>query len=523
MSTVWKNLIPLLLLATLAIAACTNQGTIEPTATFDGPGDISSTGETSEPPEQTPEENPQTYPSEQGTSPTDEVSVPTASEAELTATPDQEEQTTNYQLTAVLDYWNHRLGVDEEISYTNRSPDTITELLLIVEPTRYPSVFRLTGMTWESGEQVSDYAFDLGQILIPLQEPLHPGERINLSLSYELNIPSPDSSYYGRPVPFGYTPRQTNMVDWYPFIPPHIPGEGWLAHQAGAFGEHLVYEVADFEVDIQLVGNTKDLVIAASAAEEIDGEWHRYRHETARNFAWSVSHMYEVTSTTVGQVTVLGYAFPMHAAAGERTLQATAESLALYNQIYTPYPRETLSVVEADFLDGMEFDGLYFLSNGFYNLYSGKPDDYLTAIAAHETAHQWWYALVGNDQALEPWLDEALCTNSERLYYENLYPEALDWWWAYRVNYYEPRGWVDGSIYNPEGYRAYRDAVYLNGAVFLEKLRETIGEQAFFAFLPDFAEKQASQITTGDDFFAILEEHTQADLSELLDQYFFNR
>jgi hypothetical protein len=370
---------------------------------------------------------------------------------------------------------------------------------------------------------VDNYAFDLGQIIIQLREPLLPGESIHLSLSYELNIPSPDSSYYGRPVPFGYTARQTNLVDWYPFIPPYIPGEGWLANQAGAFGEHLVYEVADFEVNIQLVGNSKDLIIAASAADEPEGEWHHYLHKAARNFAWSVSHMYEVTSTIVDEVTVLGYAFPMHASAGERTLEVTAEALDLYNQLYAPYPRGTLSVVEADFLDGMEFDGLYFLSNGFYNLYSGKPDDYLTAIAAHETAHQWWYARVGNDQAMEPWLDEALCTYSERLYFEKIYPEALDWWWTYRVYYYDPRGWVDGSIYNPEGYRAYRDAVYLNGAVFLEELRETIGEQAFFAFIADFAVQNTDRIATADDFFANLEEHTQEDLSALLLKYFYFR
>ena len=87
-------------------------------------------------------------------------------------------------------------------------------------------------------------------------------------------------------------------------------------------------------------------------------------------------------------------------------------------------------MVEADFLDGMEYDGLYFLSKGFYNLYSGGPADYLTAIAAHETSHQWWYSAIGNDQALEPWLDEALATYSERLFYENLHPEGLVWWWT---------------------------------------------------------------------------------------------
>ena len=175
----------------------------------------------------------------------------------------------------------------------------------------------------------------------------------------------------------------------------------------------------------------------------------------------------------------------------------------------------------------MEYDGLYFLSNGFYNLYQGTPGEYLIAIAAHETAHQWWYALVGNDQAMEPWLDEALCTYSERLFYEHLYPEALEWWWAYRVNYYDPRGWVDDTIYNPHGYqnayRSYRDAVYLNGARFLEDLRNLIGDEAFFSFLKDYTANYSRRITTSAEFFQLLEGYHQKDIQPLKDKYFFSQ
>src|SRR5262249_53067531 len=31
-------------------------------------------------------------------------------------------------------------------------------------------------------------------------------------------------------------------------------------------------------------------------------------------------------------------------------------------------------------------------------------------LVAHETAHQWFYSLVGNDQARDPWLDEGLAS-----------------------------------------------------------------------------------------------------------------
>jgi aminopeptidase N len=260
--------------------------------------------------------------------------------------------------------------------------------------------------------------------------------------------------------------------------------------------------------------------VAASAPAQRIGDAYRYSYDDARNFAISVSPEYQVYTATVGTTSVLSYAFSFHAAAGQAALQTTAEALELYNRLFGPYPRPLLSVVEADFLDGMEYDGLYFLSNGFYNLYQGTPGEYLVAIAAHETAHQWFYARVGNDQALEPWLDEALCTYSERLFYENVHPDALQWWWDYRVKYYQPQGWVDGSIYNPAGYRAYRDAVYLNGAIFLEELRKQVGDEVFFAFLRDYVAQMSDQIATREDFFRILGEHAHTDIVPLLKNYF---
>jgi hypothetical protein len=453
-----------------------------------------------------------------------EPTTPKIEIQQATPTPEQRlDELTQYNLTATLDYAQHHLTVEEEITYTNRSGEPIHDLLLIVEPSRYPGVFHLKDLTWGDGNPVLDYSREIGQLQIPLIEPLKPREIIELSLEYELFLPSPDPSFYGRPVPFGYSTRQTNLVDWYPFIPPYVPVQGWLAHNAGPFGEHLVYEMADFTVDIHLSDSTSNLIIAASAAAEIDGNWHHYDFKEARNFVWSVSDQYILSTTSVDSVSILSYYFPVNTEAGEAVLQTTAESLGLYNELFGSYPRQVLTVVEADFLDGMEYDGLYFLSKGFYNLYSGGPADYLTAIAAHETAHQWWYSSIGNDQALEPWLDEALCTYSERIYYENIHPQGLDWWWTYRINYYEPTGWVDGSIYNPEGYRAYRDAIYLNGALFLEELRGLVGEETFFDFIFAYAQEFARQIVTADDFFALLERYSQADITPLLDKYFQNR
>lgn len=449
---------------------------------------------------------------------------PTATASPTVETP----RRSHYTLNATLDYARHHLAVDEKIAYANNSSETLTELVLMVEPLYYSGTFQLDRLEWGEGGPIEGVSTETGWLRFALKQPLAPGEVVNLALSYQLNLPSPTPSAAIRPIPFGYTDRQANLVDWYPFVPPFIPGKGWLAHPAGYYGEHLVFESVDFNVNLRLAENQPGIVIAASTAAVPDGEWLRFEHRQARNFAFSASPYYQVLTAQAGTVQVTSYAFGGEETANQAVLDTTVKALELYGRLFGPYTRSSLAVVEADFLDGMEYDGMYFLSKGFYNLYTGTPSEYLIAIAAHETAHQWWYAQVGNDQALEPWLDEALCTYSERLFFETYYPETLKWWWDYRVNYYQPRGRVDDSIYNPRGeaepYRAYRDAVYLNGAVFLEELRTLIGDETFLQFLGIYAERYSGQIASQEAFFAVLGEllsaNQQAELDELVRMYF---
>ncbi len=429
-------------------------------------------------------------------------------------------------------FYDQRSGrVEERIQYTNTTGETLVDLRLVVALYAYRDAFRPTGLWWLGGpldgQMIENAVLENIQIVIPLPEPLPPGGVAGLRLSYDFSLPSQSAVGGERPLPIGYTARQANLVDWYPFIPPYRPGTGWLAFPPSYYGEHLVYDVADFVVNLRLADSRPDLVVAASAPAEVDGEWLRYRRENARTFAFSIGHEYATETAQVGGTTVTSYFFPLNEEAGKRVLQTTIESLELFGELFGAYPYGSLAVVEADFYDGMEYDGLYFLSRAFYNVHTGDPGDYLVAIAAHETAHQWWYGSIGNDQAHEPWLDEALCTYSERLYFERYYPEVLDWWWQYRIDYYNPRGWVDTSVYNPQGtlqtYQDYRNAVYLNGAHFLEDLRKLVGDEAFFAFLKAYAGQYAGKIATGDDFFDLLSQYSRADLEPLFDQYFLNR
>jgi aminopeptidase N len=324
-----------------------------------------------------------------------------------------------------------------------------------------------------------------------------------------------------RPQIYGYSERQVNFVDWYPFVVPYVSGQGWVLHNPWFYGEHLVYDVADFDVSVTFTDGSSPQ-IAASGAEVTTGaeSTRRFTLEAGRTFALSMGTDYKVATRTVGDVKVFAYYFAFYDAQGEALLQTTAQALEVFNDKFGPYRHKTLTAVQGDFNDGMEFSGFYFISRDYFNLYDNTPKNYLVAIGAHETAHQWWFDGVANDQGLEPWLDEALATYSEHIYYETVYPDLVDWWWGYRYFEFLNPGYVDTQVYDGGGQRPYWDKVYLTGVRFMEALRGRVGDEIFFAFLKDYYTQYTGERATGEDFFRVLREHTAADISDLMAEYF---
>ena len=468
-------------------------------------------------------------PTDTPSSPSQETAVEETAAPVITETPtpspqpdpvESSQALSSYAISAVLDFDAHSLQAEQRIRYINLTDSDLSEILLLVEPNRYPNGFSLDSLSWASGEAVTQYSLSENELRVTLQGPLSPGDTIEINLAYSLFLPNQNA-------PYGYTDRQTNLGDWYPYVPPFMPGEGWLVRPDAFLGEHLAYDMAAFEVEIQLAepfsANGGELVIAASSIPVFADGVYRYQHAPARNFAWTVSDIYLEQEMMAGEVLVKSYSFPFHPQADTPALEETARAVAIFSDLFEPYPHPALTVVEADFLDGMEYDGLVFLSHAFYDYYTGDPQSNLTIIAAHEVAHQWWYGLVGNDQALEPWLDEALSTLSEVLFYEIAYPDLVDWWWENRIYFHEPQGWVDSTIYEVEGFYPYRDAVYLRGALFLGELRTLLGEDGFQEFLRDYLSTFRNHQVSGDGFFNLLSQHTSSDITPLEDAYFANR
>lgn len=426
-----------------------------------------------------------------------------------------------YILDTTIDYDLHRVDVNETIEYPNHTGQAVTSLTLAVSANLWADCFHLYEVNVD-GNPITDYSLNLHQLDLPLQTPLEPESVSTLTLHFSLSLPYMDQVHSQRARIFGYSEVQMNLVNWYPFIVPFKDGD-WVIHEPWSHGEYLVYPLADFEVDLKFADAANPPVVAASGYAEPNRDSTRYTLQNGRAFAISASREFQVSQMQVDDTTVYSYYLPLYKNAGEAALLASAQALQVFSQRFGKYPHKTLSVVIADFHDSMEFSALYFHSRSFYDLYDGTNKNYLTIVAVHETGHQWWFEQVANDQAEEPWLDESLTTYSELIYYETLYPELVPWWWSYRVDFFQPNGDIDISVYQGQNADTYKAIVYLNGAHFLKDLRERVGDDAFFAFLQDYLSQEKNGIATSDDFFRILDEHTTADYSDVVRTYFSKR
>lgn len=450
----------------------------------------------------------------QTTIPTETLTPPpTAPTAETTnqssPPPTANSSRPNYIFYATLDFKNKSISADQTIRYYNNTGTALSDLVFSIQPNIYPGAFTLNAIA-QDGTALTSHTLSGQRLSVNLNQPLVSGSATTITLSFNLKIPQKGSGEV-----FGYDFNQINLVNWYPFIVPNRGG--WILHDPMPWGEHLVYDASDIELNIK---TDSDVILAVGASPEANGEWTRYRMYGARTLAISASNEFIVNETTVGNVNIRSYYFNGYKSGGDDMLTYASKAVTTYSSQFAPYPHQTLAIVQTDMDDGMEYDGLVFLATDFYSQYTGSPRSNLTTIGVHEIAHQWWYSLVGNDHAMEPWLDEALSTYSERIFYENNYPANISWWWQFRVYYFKPTGYVDATIYDYNTFRAYTNAVYFQGAFFLDAMRDRMGPGNFSKFLKAYAARYANGHATSEDFFALARETINVNLDDLIGKYF---
>jgi hypothetical protein len=215
------------------------------------------------------------------------------------------------------------------------------------------------------------------------------GESLTLSMPWKLRLPRGDGfQLRGGP--------SARLVSFFPLLA--WDGSTWTTDAPIKHADSFwpTSPTSDFDVHVAV---PRGLRVLATGSQVGSGHW---RAQAVRDFALAIG------SFTVKQTT-LDLPQPVRLLVGiergsnypDSFLPSTVQTLRWYSQRYGAYPWSTHTV--AVMHDFSALSGTAYPTIGFFGPGSG-------VLVPHETAHQWFYSLVGNDQSRDPWLSEGLAT-----------------------------------------------------------------------------------------------------------------
>ena len=249
-------------------------------------------------------------------------------------------------------------------------------------------------------------------LTLPLAAPVAAGQSVTSELDFTLRLPPAFIDRLGSDGSTAWWGTGAPLLAW-------VRGVGWeRAPSSLVPAEYAVSE--DASLDLTVDAPAEDTVLAngvASAPTEIGvgrRSWH-FTSPDARDVAVAVGRLEVLTAsvqTPDGPVKVRIGRAPGAALSNQQVLEEVDHALPLLVRHFGPYPFTSLTLVTLPALTGtgIEYPGLTFLGPG------GDQ-----SVTTHELAHMWFYGLVGDDQGLHPWMDEAFAMAAEQIVDDELY------------------------------------------------------------------------------------------------------
>ncbi|MDF2566538.1 MAG: family metallopeptidase [Massilibacillus sp.] len=438
-----------------------------------------------------------------------------------------------YDISAVLNETDKTLSATEIVKYVNNENIELKELYFHVYTNAFkqketapflfddferaysrgfePGYTDISKVKIKDGEDLKYSLQGEGSTILKVEliEPIKPGTAIELSMDFNVKIPPANER-------FGYGENHFNLGNWYP-IAAVYDKTGWNLDKYYPIGDPFYSDSSNYKVTIKA---PKDYIIASSGvliSEKVEGEskTSEFQSSNMRDFAFIANKDFKVSEKTVDGTIVKSYYYKDDENRGKEALESGANSIKIFNDKFGKYPYPVYSVVETVFPSGMEYPGLVYISENYYKTFSNK--DALTIVVVHETAHQWWYSLVGNDQVDEAWLDEGFATYSESIYIENAISKTRGK--NYFNNNVEERH--NEGLEDFRNWDDYGPTVYTRGAVVLNELRNKFGDEKFFQIMQEYFKEYEFKIATSEDFVNVSEKVTGQQLDEFYNTWIY--
>ena len=295
-------------------------------------------------------------------------------------------------------------------------------------------------------------------IVVTLPSPLAPEGEVNVRIEYSAFF---DVSPTGKEVLFMKKDEVATAYRWIPWI----SREQQFATKN--FGETWVTGVSS-RVDVMIRSDIP--LVFATSGRRTGGDvlTQTFTATDVRDFNFSVSPSYSVSQRSWNGIEVNIFHRTISA---DRYWKWTLMALEHFANQVGAYPYSQLNVAETYAGTGMESPGLIWIDATY-------PKSAFPHIVVHETAHQWFYGIVGNNQAADPFLDEGL---SEYL--------TRDLLGSFRKSRCANKP-LDKTVYE-YGRRCYSEIIYVQSALYLRDYRTEVGNEAFWGGMQTFFAQRA--------------------------------
>lgn len=296
----------------------------------------------------------------------------------------------------------------EQVTFTPDLP--VTELVFRLTANTAPSVaegnrVEVTGARAEPGGPA--YRFDRagaapatqgGLLVVPLGREVPAGEQVTATVEFTLTLGQQAFDRFGRLSRYAWWGSGQPLFAW-------ERGVGWHREPMLQFtAESATSEAAAVDLTVTapaeltvLSSGTQDEPAAAGAGRR---RWHAVA-DRARDVSVAVGP-FATARRDVGGTTVIA-----GVPAGQDPTALLGEADRAVRELSgrlgpAPFPVINLARLPLDG-GGIEYPGSILML------------DDSRVVTVHEIAHQWFYAMVGNSQARDPWLDEAFASWAEEL------------------------------------------------------------------------------------------------------------
>ena len=339
-------------------------------------------------------------------------------------------------------------------------------------------------------------------LAVTLQEPLYPDETAELTMKFRVTLPEVNHR-------LGAGERNVCLANFYPVL---------CAEQNGTVSEYVyasdgdpfVSSIADYTLDLTVPeGYTAAYSGTGEMATEGGKTTYHITAENMRDVAVVMGEELKCVTSMQGETEIAYYY--LEDEKPEETLAIAEECLACFSERFGKYEYPRYCMVETDLpFGGMEYPALTMLGI--------LPESEKAWVVAHETAHQWWYAMVGSNQFENAWQDEGLAEYSALLFFED-HPEYGDASEqvrsaesAYRAFFSvtSQLGGANTEMNRPltsySGAYEYRSIAYDKGMILFDKVRMVAGDKRFGQALRSYCAKYSGGLASPEELIACFED-----------------